>query len=228
MMEFQQLKTMFMKFDLLALLSVAFIYAILLFSGVIENLITSDQIAAADIRTANLFSTFRDAEFVKNFFWITILGKFDVVLGLSIILTIVLFLRKQKKDALGLWIMLIGSEVFNLLSKFALHRQRPGGGLYIENSFAFPSGHAARAMALYGFIAFILFRSVRRQGSQVGILLAAAIIILAIGFSRLYLGVHFLSDVLGGYALGLLWLGVGISVLLRSNRLPDDTLRRRQ
>ena len=88
---------------------------------------------------------------------------------------------------------------------------RPTGiGVYDETFFSFPSGHATIAVACYGFIAYFLIRQTGTWRSRFNLSFAAIMLIAAIGFSRLYLGVHFLSDVLGGYLLGLLWLIIGI------------------
>ena len=74
------------------------------------------------------------------------------------------------------------------------------------------TGHAAIAAALYGFAVYFLWRRAATWGRRLNILFAGIFLVAAIGFSSLYLGVHFLSDVLGGYLLGLLWLIIGISM----------------
>lgn len=92
-------------------------------------------------------------------------------------------------------------------------RPRPTGiGVYREVFFSFPSGHATISAALFGYFAYFLWRQVDTWKTRLNILFATGILIMVIGFSRLYLGVHFLSDVLGGYLLGSLWLIIGICI----------------
>ena len=84
--------------------------------------------------------------------------------------------------------------------------------MYIEDTFSFPSGHATIAVGFYGFLVYILFRQIKNWKYKINALFFSITLILAIGLSRLYLGVHFLSDVWGGYLLGALWLLIGITI----------------
>jgi undecaprenyl-diphosphatase len=99
--------------------------------------------------------------------------------------------------------------------KDLVRRARPDGLIPAirETGFSFPSGHATGSMAFYGFTAFILCRLYPRYAKAV--VTIAAVIILTIGMSRLYLGVHFPSDVVGGYLVGGLWLFIGIKAVQR-------------
>lgn len=197
----------------LTLLGVVFLYVLLLLGGVIEDLLNADPIVAADIRIDNLLFAFRDPLLVKVFLWITILAKAKIVLSFSLLLLLVFLLRHQAVFILPLLVTLAGSGIFNLLGKMAFHRQRPSGiGVYTEASYSFPSGHATLAAAFYGFVVYYLWRQTPGWRSRLNIFFSGVIIMAAIGFSRLYLGVHFLSDVLGGYLLGFLWLIIGISL----------------
>lgn len=197
----------------LTLLGVVFLYVLLLLGGVIEDLLTADPIVAADTRIDNLLYAFRDPLMVKVFLWITLLAKAKIVLSFSLLLLSVFLLRRQAVFILPLLLTIAGSGIFNVLGKVAFHRQRPSGiGVYTEASYSFPSGHATIAAAFYGFVVYYLWRQTARWGSRMNILFAGVILMVVVGFSRLYLGVHFLSDVLGGYLLGLLWLIIGISL----------------
>ncbi|MHB8842306.1 MAG: LssY C-terminal domain-containing protein [Candidatus Aquicultor sp.] len=196
----------------LTLLFVAFIYVLSLFFGVIQDIITSDVIVAADTRVANLLFAFRDTELIKIFTWITLLGKWQIVVSATVVLSFILWLWKKRIYLLPLWVTIIGSEIFNSLGKLAFHRPRPDVALYIEDTFSFPSGHATIAVAFYGFLGYILFRQIKKWKYKINILFFGIVLILAIGLSRLYLGVHFLSDVWGGYLLGALWLLIGITI----------------
>jgi undecaprenyl-diphosphatase len=155
--------------------------------------------------------TFRDPLLVRFFLWITLLANTKVILSVAMLLVVTFFLWNKREFVIPLLVTVTGSLLFNLLGKVAFHRQRPAGvGVYAEMSFSFPSGHSTIAAALYGFAIYYLWRQATTWGMRLNILFAGMFFVAAIGFSRLYLGVHFLSDVLGGILLGLLWLIIGI------------------
>ncbi len=197
----------------LTLILVAFVYVVSLFLGIVEDIITSDPIVAADIRVANLLYAFRDMELITFFTWVTLLGKWEIVFGGAIVATILLWLWRKRVYVFSLWFTLIGSEIFNLLGKLAFHRPRPEIAYYAEHGFSFPSGHATIAMAFYGFLTYVLVRETKKWGRKAAILFWGLIVILAIGLSRLYLGVHYVSDVWGGYLSGALFLIIGIALV---------------
>jgi undecaprenyl-diphosphatase len=96
--------------------------------------------------------------------------------------------------------------------KWSLERERPLNIYSGHETFSFPSGHATTAMMVYGFLAFLLARGRPRHWRAL-LLSLAGVLIVAIGLSRLYLGMHWLSDVVAGFALGLAWitlLGAGL------------------
>jgi membrane-associated phospholipid phosphatase len=103
----------------------------------------------------------------------------------------------------------------NYVMKALIARARPGGLLpsMLETSASFPSGHATLALALYGFLAYALCQLYPRHSWKIAVL--AMLVILFVGASRLYLGVHFSSDVIAGYLLGGLWLLFGITLTER-------------
>lgn len=199
----------------LTLLLAAFIYTFILFFGLIEDFLTADPIVAIDTRLANLLYVFRSPELVSIFLWVTLLGKSLIVIVLALMATIVLWLWRKREYVLPLWLAIIGSQIVTFIGKLSLHRTRPEGlvPVYIENSYSFPSGHATIAVAFYGFLIYILWRNTKSWAYKINILFAGLVLIAAIGFSRLYLGVHFLSDVLSGYLLGLLWLIISVSIV---------------
>lgn len=197
----------------LTLLVLAMVYVLALFTGVVEGIINSDVIVAADIRVNNLLIIFHRPELLKIFYWITLLGKWEIILIFVLTTIIILWLWGKRFYIIPLLLSIIGSEIFTAISKVVFHRTRPELAVYTENSFSFPSGHAASAVAFYGFIAYCLIRNNRSWSRKVNIFFGSFIIIALIGFSRLYLGVHFVSDVWGGYLAGAIWLIIGISLI---------------
>jgi len=196
----------------LTLLIIAFIYVLNLFWGTIQSVITSNQVIASDVRTANLLHIFRDSRLIKFFLWITLLGKTPIVLGLTSLASLIFWAKRKPEYFVSLWLTVLGSGFFVYLAKLLVHRTRPALSIYTESSFSFPSGHATLAVALYGFLAYTIWRSRNRWKYKINLLFLCLAVITSVGFSRLYLQVHFFSDVWGGYLLGSLWVIIGISI----------------
>jgi len=110
------------------------------------------------------------------------------------------------REAAALLICVIGAAAFNGLLKLLIARPRPSvfPPLVNERTYSFPSGHTITAVALYGFLTVLLWR----QDSGWALLTGA--LIPAVGFSRIYLGVHYPSDVIAAMTLGAVWLAVVI------------------
>lgn len=196
----------------LTFLVIAFLYMSSILFGVAKNIITSGPIIAVDARVENLLYAFRDFELVKIFTWITVLAKWKIILSFGITASIILWLWKRKLYIISLWVTIAGSSLSNIIGKIAFHRHRPETALYAENTFSFPSGHSTMAVSFFGFIIYLLLKRARKWEYKMNIFFLGSALILIIGLSRIYLGVHFLSDVWGGYLLGFLWLVVGIVI----------------
>jgi len=196
----------------MTLILIGFVYVSFLFFSTVQDILASDQIVATDFRIAHLLAYFRSPEFTKIFLWITLLGKWQIVVGTAIAVSVILWLWKKKEFICYLWLALGADELFNYLGKLAVHRVRPDNPVYLENSFSFPSGHAMVSVIFYGFLGYLLIRHLKNWKQKVNVFFVCFIIAIAIGFSRLYLGVHYFSDVWGGYLLGLLILATIITL----------------
>ncbi len=217
----------------LTLLLFALFYTFSLFGGIIEDIINSDMIVFADVRIANLLATFRNTELTKIFLWVTLLGEWQVILIFAVSAILVLWLWEKRSYIVPLILSLIGSEIFISAGKFVLHRARPSAAIYLENSFSFPSGHATIAVAFYGFITYLIIRNLKQWNKKINVFFIGFILISLIGFSRLYLGAHYVSDVWGGYLAGAIWLIVAISLSeyflykKRGNNAPSLNIKKR-
>ena len=198
----------------LTLFALLFIYIFSLLFGITRAILKTAPIFEADIRIENLLFVFRYPGISRVFAWITILGQWQFCISVIIIASLLLYFWRKKEYILPFWLTILGNEIFVYFGKLLFHRPRPEGlGSYLEDSFAFPSGHSALAVVLYGFIVYFLWRNFKSWKNKMNIAFLGFLIMIAIGFSRLYLGVHYLSDVLGGYLLGLLWLIIGINLI---------------
>jgi membrane-associated phospholipid phosphatase len=199
----------------LTLLGVAFVLLLLAFSGLTWGVLVSDPIVAVDTRLAALLAAYREPAPTQAFLWLTFLGRGEVAAAVALAACILFLLWRRPHHLVApLLVALAGAGVTVRAVKDLVLRARPGVELahYVEASFAFPSGHSATAAALYGFFAYALARDAATRTRRAGVILAALAVILTVGLSRMYLGVHFLSDVLGGYLMGLLWLVAGVAL----------------
>jgi undecaprenyl-diphosphatase len=118
-------------------------------------------------------------------------------------------------DALGLVLAAGGAGLVNQLLKSIFQRVRPdlfSGPLHLT-SYSFPSGHSMGSIACYGMLAFLGIRLLHGRLSKIGLGVAAALLILAIGLSRIYFGVHYPTDVIGGFLAGAIWLVISIAIV---------------
>ncbi len=194
----------------LTLFGVAFLYLLLLFGGLVEDLIMSDPIVALDHSVAEVMVALRTPAWEKAAMWVSNIGVWQVVVAILLASCIWLWFSRRRFYILPLLISVSGSTLFAFAGKWALHRARPLEAAVHEASYAFPSGHALISISLFGFLAYIWLREISSWPMRVNIFFAWLLLALAIGLSRIVLGVHFPSDVLGGYLLGGLWLLVAI------------------
>ncbi|WP_169727867.1 phosphatase PAP2 family protein [Desulfovibrio inopinatus] len=149
-----------------------------------------------------------------TFFLITLFGKWFVTVPVMACGAWGLY---RLGDAIAMRGLLVSAGLDYVLTnvvKWLVKRPRPSGAVYSESFYSFPSGHASIAMALYGFFVYLLLTRRKTGVSGGGIvvqwgLVVFAVLIVALGVSRLYLGVHYPTDVVAGYVLGGICLVVG-------------------
>ncbi|AEG15602.1 phosphatase PAP2 family protein [Desulfofundulus sp. TPOSR] len=138
----------------------------------------------------------------------TIIGSAGPVslMALGIIITL-LILRRPLWEPLFLTIATTGSWLTEELLKWVFHRPRPAVDQLVHASgYSFPSGHSTVGMAFFGAVAFLLWTHLHQSRLRLLTTGIFALLILCIGISRIYLGVHYPSDVLAGFAVGGTWL----------------------
>lgn len=152
---------------------------------------------------------------------ITQLGSGKVIAGLCILLA--LFFTWHKKYVEAIWIVIntaVVAGVGNYSIKFFFARQRPSvEHLVHETSYSFPSGHSMGSALFYGTCFILAYYFIQNKALRVSIQVFLLLLILAIGISRIYLGVHYPTDVLGGYLLGSAWVLFTYPIYLKQRLL---------
>ncbi len=151
--------------------------------------------------------------------FVTDLGSKHVSFPLMYILIVFFLLVKNPKLSLIVVFNLIGVREVNKWLKSVYHRTRPDEWPLIhETGLSFPSGHAMNSAAFFGFLGYLLWKYLRNKGIQAGyVLVLTWMFIGLIGFSRVYLGVHFPTDVLGGFTAGAIWLILTLMLMKLTN-----------
>lgn len=131
----------------------------------------------------------------------------DGILILSSLIFVFFCWKNQKRAAILFTVIVGGGGILNMILKFITARTRPSfEPLAIEHFYSFPSGHSMNSFIFFMTIAYFYYHFTRKKKSSLFALFIATLIIFSIGISRIYLGVHYPSDVLAGYIAGLLWL----------------------
>lgn len=171
----------------------------------------SPSLTVADTWLLGLLFALRTPALTDLFSYLTLLGDPYIIAALCIAGSLFLVYAKRIGYAIGLAVGVVGAGLSDILLKIAVERLRPEGfSALLPDSFSYPSGHATAALALYGLLTYIalwLF-----PAHKIIILCSGFAIIAGVGASRLYLGVHYPSDVLGGYLLATLWFFAGIKI----------------
>ena len=138
---------------------------------------------------------------------LTLFGDWRVMTPVGIIAGLYWWRQRQYGRLAMLVTAAAGGSLLEQLLKLIFHRSRPDilGHMISVSGYSFPSGHAMISMCLYGMLLY-LFAYGRPRGVQLASLVGAALLLLGIGLSRVYLGVHYPSDVLGGYMAGFIWV----------------------
>ena len=170
------------------------------------------EIMNGDIIGYKIISTFLISDFT------TPIAKFITNFGgaiFLIVVTIVLFiLIKNKKIRLSIFSNLVIITILNQLLKRILQRTRPTEYRIIEETgYSFPSGHSMISMAFYGYLIYLIYKYAENKYIKWISIVLLSILICAVGISRIYLGVHYTSDVLGGFLISISYLIIYISAI---------------
>ena len=170
------------------------------------------EIMNGDIIGYKIISRFLISDFT------TPIAKFITNFGgaiFLIVLTIVLFiLIKNRKIGLSIFSNLVIITVLNQLLKNILQRSRPTEYRIIEETgYSFPSGHSMISMAFYGYLIYLIYKYVKNKYVKWTSIVLLSTLICSIGISRIYLGVHYTSDVLGGFLISISYLVIYISAV---------------
>lgn len=218
-------------FPFYLLIFIAFLVFVLgtnLFVELTEE-VQGENIDNFDNRVTDYVTSFRTPGLNQFFQFVTDLGDVYAYLIATTIAAIFFFFKlRNKKFIFQLLGVLILSALANIALKKAFDRARPTiEHMVVVETLSYPSGHAMSAMAFYGFLTYLVFQIKMNKFLRVFLAVLFSALIFFIGLSRVYLGVHFPSDVVGGFVAGLIWVAFCVILfniidLLRQRRMRRD------
>jgi membrane-associated phospholipid phosphatase len=200
------------------------VLALFLFGWLADEMLEGDTLAF-DLRVRAATHALASPGLTHTLRLVSRLGGPSVLLVLGVTLMAVFVGHRWWRGAIVLFVAMAGASVLDTSLKLAFHRARPAPyfGYALPESYSFPSGHALFAFCFFTAGAALLAPRLQHPALRWLVWAVAASLILAIGFSRIYLGVHYPSDVLAGYAVGLIWS----SVLIVGDRVAHARARLR-
>ncbi len=192
----------------------------------IDGILDNAAVVAFDLGVSDWIHSHALPGWLTAFSWITDLGQYGVY-AVFLVLAILLW-RGGQRLLLIFWIAaLVGGKLIETILKLSIHRTRPiYSARYLHgNSYSFPSGHTVGATLCYVGLAYILVALKDLHGGRkVAVYAGGVLVALLVGFSRVYLGVHYPSDVLGGFITGGGWLAlciIGLNISRGNPRLQE-------
>jgi membrane-associated phospholipid phosphatase len=194
------------------------------FGDLAEDVVTNDQLVRFDQAVAIVLHRSTIPTLTTFFLVVTAIGSVEVLALLGLIVTVIYGLR-QRWLHVGTWLAaLAGGAVLNQLLKELFARPRPSFAdpLLYETSYSFPSGHAMLSLVVYGVLAYFAVLILQTWRARTAVVFGVALLVVLIGVSRMYLGAHYFSDVVAGFAVGGLWLSTLITDMETIRRRRED------
>jgi len=191
---------------ILFLLSCAYLFFVIVFEVIIEKETHVDDVIYQEIRLINT------PGITDAFSTLTFFGSPIFLTSAYIFLVILLFIRRQRKMALFIAIISLGSTLLLFTLKFFFRRERPEPLVEQVAGFSFPSGHSFSGFIFYGILIYFLWLTNWDQPIKWVLSALLFLFALMVAISRVFLGHHFASDVLAGFCLSIIWVSVAILV----------------
>lgn len=179
---------------------------------VLTHFVLSEGTLSIDVKLAKMVYTLESPFLTSVMSLVSFLGSTGPVIVISLILMVVLYKTVGNRREILLFVVVsIGSVLLNILLKHLFQRERPSLiQIVAETGFSYPSGHSMAALSLYGITTFLFWKHIKKSSRRKLLIAASTMIIMTMGFSRVYLGVHYPTDIIGGYLISGFWLALTI------------------
>ncbi|ARK30436.1 phosphatase PAP2 family protein [Halalkalibacter krulwichiae] len=204
---------------------VFFVFCILPLAGfiAISFFVSNGQVSTIDQFVIDFVKRIESPSLTNAMVFVSHLGSTGPVIVLSCIVLAMIYLNYRKKDEVILFIIVsLGSTGINQALKILFKRDRPLEQIIMETGFSYPSGHTMAAVSLYGIVTFLFWRHIPSKIGRTVLICVSSFMILVIAFSRVYLRVHYASDIIGAVLLSGIWLYLSIWVYQYSKEKHHD------
>lgn len=192
---------------LLSLGLVAAAGALFLFYGLAEEVHEGDtrRFDESALALVNRFASPTLTSFMRA---VTYLGSNEFLAGAGVCVMLAFLVTRRRREAVTLLLTMAGASLLNFTLKLLSGRERPEPffGTPLPESYSFPSGHALLSLCFYGMIAAVITARIEGTGRRASVWAVAVLLVALIGLSRVYLGVHYPSDVAAGYVAAFVWM----------------------
>lgn len=180
-----------------------------------EDVYNNQPLTITDVRFSNWLHANGSVSLTKAMWIITSLHDSPVVSVAAVLISLFLWRRRERYWALALLLSVSGGLLLNNILKLVFHRARPqfDEPLMMVTTYSFPSGHTMNATVFYGTLTAFVFAKSKNWPLRITAAALAITLIVLVAFSRVYLGAHYLSDVLGAMAEGLAWIALSSTAL---------------
>ncbi|ERN54650.1 phosphatase PAP2 family protein [Alkalihalophilus marmarensis] len=152
----------------------------------------------------------------KMMTFFSFIGATKPVVVISILFLGVIYLKyRNLQDVILFALVSLGSVTLNVVLKMTIKRERPESSLIVESGYSYPSAHTMAAVSLYGMIIYLLWKHTPTVKARIIMITFGVSMILMIAFSRIYLGVHYASDIIGGVLISSFWLLTLLTIFQR-------------
>jgi membrane-associated phospholipid phosphatase len=210
----------------LVLLLVLFFISVLGFAYLVNKVFKLKR-TGMDSRVFNFMENYTTETNTGIMKFITFFGTHIFLIPANLtLIAYFLFVKKHRWYSIKVPVVAIGSVVVMSLLKLYFSRARPLTPILQEvQGFSFPSGHAMSAMTFYGLLIYLVYKYIQGTISRTVLIGFLALFILLIGISRIYLRVHYTSDVLAGFAMGIIWLVLSLWVMGKIEKFTRREVR---
>ncbi len=180
-----------------------------------EHVMTGRPLTVFDQQLSAWIARNRTPQLTNLFIVITTLGSTATGVLATVAAGTYLLLRKKRYWFAAITLTIAGGALLNWSLKLAFQRARPrlDDPIQVFAGYSFPSGHTLTATVVYGTLALLLFTRVKSRRSRVLVIASACVLILLVAFSRIYLGAHYLTDVLAAIAEGVAWISLSFTIV---------------
>ena len=196
-------------------LTLAFLFFVLCFAmltSIVVGVAETNVVTDSDLRISSYLYIFRTPGMVEFFSWIGVLGNIWALVTLGVVVMVMMLLLKEPGYIFPMWIGIAGSYICNFAGGMFFKRPVPVMPAVAEHIYYFPSAYSTVSLMFYGYIIYFVLKASENLRTKLNTVFLMVPVIILIGISRIYLGLHYFTDIEAGWALGMLWLIVSVLI----------------